>query len=359
MKVTLYYDDINVKTEYHKTLRITLPKSWKTGPTSKLLQQFIDSYNTGANGDMNPLIIDQVHLEIRQQEQIKNSVTPSLSYSYYSASIALSTNHEVTTETEVTTAQAPYKVAPGFVLVASDAIVVDVIQDRCDIFVRHGPSMTMEEIKSKMNPNDDNKKNDTKNTVQCTRFGCMKRFPKGGPYPAHCIYHKSPPVFHETAKFWSCCPHKKAYDFDDFQTIPGCQTADYCTDQKENQSKNAFLGGMDLREQMNGGGPKLRSIEEFNREQQVGTSMNTLDRLQNVLLELGIEKELYLQVFDGFKKEIMTVSGMPDTNNEKNTQKQEENDFMTKEMYDMIQIKMGKILKDSLKQAAAEQLRIK
>jgi hypothetical protein len=34
--------------------------------------------------------------------------------------------------------------------------------------------------------------------------------------------HKSPPVFHETAKWWSCCPQKKAYDWETFQDIPGC-----------------------------------------------------------------------------------------------------------------------------------------
>jgi hypothetical protein len=37
-------------------------------------------------------------------------------------------------------------VTPGSTLLASDAAVLDVIQDRYDIFVRHGPSMTIEKI---------------------------------------------------------------------------------------------------------------------------------------------------------------------------------------------------------------------
>eukprot|EP01135_Chromosphaera_perkinsii_P000234 Nk52_evm3s62 gene=Nk52_evmTU3s62 len=36
-----------------------------------------------------------------------------------------------------------------------------------------------------------------------------------------CKYHPGGPVFHETAKFWSCCK-KKVFDFDDFLKLPGC-----------------------------------------------------------------------------------------------------------------------------------------
>ena len=37
-----------------------------------------------------------------------------------------------------------------------------------------------------------------------------------------CRHHTKPPVFHETAKYWSCCPHKKAYDWESFMEIKGC-----------------------------------------------------------------------------------------------------------------------------------------
>ncbi|CAK0830890.1 unnamed protein product [Prorocentrum cordatum] len=69
--------------------------------------------------------------------------------------------------------------------------------------------------------------------------------PNGPPQP--CVYHKSPPIFHETAKWWSCCSDKKAYEFEEFMRIPGCQTG-FCSADPENQaSQKRFLGGCDLR----------------------------------------------------------------------------------------------------------------
>lgn len=56
--------------------------------------------------------------------------------------------------------------------------------------------------------------------VRCRRFGCNDYFdPNSPPSKAH---HKAPPNFHEVAKWWSCCPDRKAYDWDDFMQIPGC-----------------------------------------------------------------------------------------------------------------------------------------
>ena len=66
----------------------------------------------------------------------------------------------------------------------------------------------------------------------CANFGCKTRIPRGGPYPA-CMHHIAPPAFHETAKFWSCCPNKKACDWDEFQSAPGYETG-RCLETKEN-----------------------------------------------------------------------------------------------------------------------------
>ncbi|CAD7948270.1 unnamed protein product [Amoebophrya sp. A120] len=81
--------------------------------------------------------------------------------------------------------------------------------------------------------------------VRCKNFGCSKFFDpvtEGG--PQECRHHKSPPIFHETAKWWSCCPDKKAYDWDEFQKIPGCQWGPHSTV----AAKKQVLGGTDLRE---------------------------------------------------------------------------------------------------------------
>lgn len=148
-------------------------------------------------------------------------------------------------------------------------------------------------------------------------------------------------MFHETAKFWSCCPQKKAYDWDDFQNIPGCCTG-VCSEVKDDDGQKMFLGGTDLREQA-GEQVKLKSIDDFNRAQAAGgaDAAPVLDRLQNVLVELGVEKELYEQVVDAFTKELKT---------------QTSSDV---ELLEAVKSEFSAKLKDALKTIAAEQLRIK
>ena len=49
-------------------------------------------------------------------------------------------------------------------------------------------------------------------------------------HPSHVdrSYHKLPPVFHETAKFWACCPDKKCYDWDSFMGVKVSSLALHC-----------------------------------------------------------------------------------------------------------------------------------
>jgi hypothetical protein len=301
MKVLIHYED-NESSDLHKSLKITLPKSWKNGPTSKLLSQFVETYNANeALGGKNPMNEAELHLALRQHQDDKSTLVP----------------------------------------LASDAVILDCIPDRSDVYVMHGASKTLVELEKERKEEQDRQKLETKNTVQCTRFGCRNRFPRGGPYP-DCRYHKSPPVFHETAKFWSCCPGKKAYDWEEFQNIPGCQTGVPCTDVKENEGQKLFLGGTDLREQA-GEAVQLKSIDDFNKSQAAGgtEAAPVLERLQKVLAELGVEKELYDQVIEGMKKELS-----PQTNSEA-------------ELLEAIMTELGSKLKVSFKAIAAEQLRIK
>lgn len=296
MKVLLHYED-NDKTELHKSLRITLPKKWKTGPTALLLTQFVESYNENETFASNPLREEDLHLAIRQSGADG---------------------------------------AEPLVPLASDAINVDVIPDRSDVYIMHGPSQTVQQIEDQSRAERERRKQELASTVQCTHFGCKNRFPKGGPYPP-CCYHASPPVFHETAKFWSCCPTKKAYDFDEFEQIPGCQTG-VCSEVKEEQK--LFLGGSDLREQVEV--TKLKSIDDFNKAQAAGGSdaAPVLDRLRLVMNEFGVENELYDQVVDGLKKELAGKSSSE------------------AELLGAVAAKLGDKLKAAMKAIAAEQQRI-
>lgn len=296
MKVFLHYED-NHNPDYHKTLKITLPKSWKAGPASNLLSQFVESYNVKFE-ETNPLTVEGLHLSLRKA--IHRSEKTEL------------------------------------VSLCSDDVVIEEIPDRGDVYICHGSSQTKAEKlqKEKLARKEEDDK--LKNTVSCTRFGCNQRFKKGGPYP-DCRYHRLPPVFHETAKYWACCPKKKAYDWDEFQQIPGCCTAK-CTDVKE-EGQKLFLGGSDLRETREES--KLKSIDDFNKAQaQGGEAAPVLDRLKNVMKELNIDVELFDQVVDGMKKDL-EPQGLNDG-----------------ELLKAVVDELGANLKKMMKSIAAQQLRI-
>uniref|UniRef100_A0A7S4B2U6 CHORD domain-containing protein n=1 Tax=Chrysotila carterae TaxID=13221 RepID=A0A7S4B2U6_CHRCT len=60
-------------------------------------------------------------------------------------------------------------------------------------------------------------------TPRCKNYGCQCEFDESSNHEAACRHHKSPPVFHDTRKWWSCCEGTKVYSFDELFQIPGCQ----------------------------------------------------------------------------------------------------------------------------------------
>ena len=297
MKVFLHYEG-NEDKSLHKSLKITLPKKWKSGPINKLLEFGVESYNASELGKSNPLDAASLHLAHKVQPEDSKSE-----------------NDAVLTP------------------LASDATVMEVIDDRDALYMCHGASQTLQQIKDIQQAEIEKKKQELANTVACVHFGCKNRWVKGTP-PPDCTYHASPPVFHETAKFWSCCPQKKAYDWEDFQAIKGCLTGK-CTNVKEENEQKQFLGGCDLREQI-GEAQKLKSIDDFNAAQAAGGSeaAPVLTRLKDVMAEIGVENELFDQVFEGIQK---------DTGDDLDAATQE----------------LGDKLKKAMKAIAVEQLRIK
>lgn len=61
-------------------------------------------------------------------------------------------------------------------------------------------------------------------TARCLNKGCQQPFVVAENSDHACVYHSGQPIFHDAAKFWSCCPQKKCYDFDEFMQVPGCAT---------------------------------------------------------------------------------------------------------------------------------------
>mmetsp|Transcript_29547 Transcript_29547/g.48757 ORF Transcript_29547/g.48757 Transcript_29547/m.48757 type:complete len:299 (-) Transcript_29547:25-921(-) len=298
MKVFLYYED-NEHEELHKTLKITLPKSWKTGPVSKLLVQFVESYNTGKADDLFLLVEADMHLSVLDADD-------------------------------------------NLVHLPSDAITQDVIADRQNVFVRHGAATTVAAIQEEEAAAQQAIKDHKKNTVACTHFGCKNRFSPGGPYP-DCCHHVAPPVFHETAKFWSCCPTRKAYDWNDFEALKGCETG-ICTEIKQDEGQKMFLGGTDLREELNGGA-ELKSIDDFNKAEAAGgtNAAPVLERLQKALGDLGVESELYTQVVSGIEAGLVTEHG----------------ELTEAQLLEAVASELGGKLKKAMKAIAVDQLRIK
>ena len=46
-------------------------------------------------------------------------------------------------------------------------------------------------------------------TYRCQNKGCQARFRPEDNHAKACTYHKGTPVFHETLKWWGCCPNSK------------------------------------------------------------------------------------------------------------------------------------------------------
>lgn len=337
MKVFIHYED-NDDLDLHKSLKLTLPKSWKNGPVSKLLKQFVETYNSNERlGAKNELVESELHLGIKLEKDGSQTATSNSSRTNM-GSLANDEKSEINNDDDD---------ASNIKVFASDAITLDVLNDRDSVFVYHGPSQTLDEILALQEEEEMERRKMLASTVSCVRLGCTRRFNKEGPYPTNCQFHKSPPVFHETAKFWSCCPNKKAYDWDEFQSIPGCKSLPHCTHLKDESDTNEklFLGGCDMRGQTNDFATKLKSIEDFNND---NSGKNTvLDGFRSTMNELDIENELIDQVLHGLKKEA-GINEVGDNNDAEDPAKMK-----------IVQELLAKEMKSALKSIAAEQLRIK
>ena len=60
---------------------------------------------------------------------------------------------------------------------------------------------------------------------KCNHSGCNKYYdPQSNTDNTACTYHPGKAVFHDTIKYYDCCPKNQAYDWDQFMALPGCQT---------------------------------------------------------------------------------------------------------------------------------------
>jgi hypothetical protein len=220
MKVTLKYEECE-NTALHVTLRLTLPPKFKEMPNSKVVKTFVDHYNK-KNPD-NQLDMDTLHLKVvggdhLDPEEIVQDVLSDKDECYLMGLEALQRSKMSKAERAAERA-------------SSAAAAKD----------SYGTSAA-----TKSSPSAPKVLKNAEGHLRCKRFGCQRYYDPNGP-PQECTYHKSAPVFHEVAKWWSCCQDKKAYDFDEFMAIPGCCKG-FCSATPEGQENGKrVMGGCDLR----------------------------------------------------------------------------------------------------------------
>lgn len=206
MKVFIHYEEPAAES-LRQTLKIGLPRKWELGPCRNLLETFIKTYNAK-----------------HPEHQMASS--------------------DYRLETEMRLVLQPHMT------------VCEKVHDRADLYVKFGQTPAAP-VKQTVN-------NDMLDPLDrcrsCKLFGCNKKYTVRSNTDDSCRHHTKPPVFHETAKYWSCCPHKKAYDWESFMEIMGCATGRH-SDIKPGGA--VVLGGSHVRGQPSVD-PSLKKIEDFN-----------------------------------------------------------------------------------------------
>jgi len=245
MKVTLQYDPQDDETDdLETTLRITLPAKWLDGPVSKVRDTFVEKFNQ-KHPDC-PIALSDCRLELDSGAVLSPDAIVSQS---------IADNAKLLLKRGSRSPSAPVAAAAPVVAAAA------------------APAMQG-------------------NAVTCKRFGCGKKFVPGE--PTECRYHKKPPVFHETRKYWACCPDKVAWDWDSFTAIPGC-----CTDAEHSTQdpKTKIMGGTELRaEKMGEAGPQ-QIVEK--------TGLEKLSALRSALVAVGVDGGVFDRARDASKAALM------------------------------------------------------
>jgi len=151
--------------------KITLPDSWMAGPAEKVLNFFCQTYNK--KFPEKPLNPEDMTLKV------------------------------------------------GDVTISPSGTVSQYVQEHNDVLLVHKPLPT--EVAEA----------DTAGTLICSNFGCGKRYKPEENADGSCHHHAKGPVFHDTYKYWGCCPEQKAYDWEQFEAIPKCVISSHCTTDRQ------------------------------------------------------------------------------------------------------------------------------
>lgn len=260
MKVTLKYEETEDEA-LHMTLRLTLTKKYVSGPTKDVVRLFVDHYNK--KHTENKIDTETLHLKIVGGDHLEHQALVEDTLSNGNECYLLPPDGGSVSLRRAAAAAAEKAAAAEAAAAASAAAAA--------------PAATAAPVEKK----------DDQGLVRCKRFGCKRSYDPNGP-PQECVHHKSPPIFHEVAKWWSCCPDTKAYDWDEFMKIPGCQKS-YCSATPEGQKdQKRFLGGSDLR------GDCAPTRLDANAP---ADPRHKLNQMMKGLVAIGVDEQLFEKVW--------------------------------------------------------------
>lgn len=135
--------------------------------------------------------------------------------------------------------------------------------------------------------------------LQCKNFGCQKKYMDKDNHSKACQHHSKPPIFHETRKYWACCPTSIAWDWDSFTAIPGCAFSKH-TDIRQGKS---FLGGTDVRKDKEEKyGPQR--IDLPSKKAAPTSGLEKLSTLRKSLVSAGVKGLVFDDARDQIKEEL-------------------------------------------------------
>ncbi|GBG32328.1 Cysteine and histidine-rich domain-containing protein 1 [Hondaea fermentalgiana] len=313
MKVFLHFED-TLEDDLKMTIKLTLPKSWRSGPVQRLIGTFVEAYNK--KHPESALDEDAVHfeksdgfvapfdapvnsfLESGGELFLKNGASQSMEAlgfeppSSEAESPAAEASDDATKASSSSSAAATTNAKTdsgskpkGVSSVAAARAAADAkLAAKNKAEGKGGGSSA----------------SDRAGKLHCEHFGCNAWYAESENNETACKYHAKPPVFHDLRKFYSCCPEKVGWDWDSFEAIEGCCVGPHTT---EKQGKQMFLGGTDVRAEAAGG-----TITE-GAPQRIFTGFDKLSATRKTLADIGVPGSAFDAARDALKAKHESGSG--------------------------------------------------
>jgi hypothetical protein len=225
IKVLIKFEG-NIQGAEEKSTKLTIPKSWSTKTVGDVIGLFTKAYNAKSEVQLNK---DEMHLLSESNEKI---------YSDSTISSSLGDHHD-------------YILKPG----------------KC---IKHVTTEVEIQLNAAGKP-----------YVKCKNYGCQQMFDEDSNTDESCNHHTGPPIFHETVKYWSCCPNNKAYDFDNFQLLKTCNKGLHTTADPSVaiHSRHTVFDGVASASTEKVEEAPLKSIADFNKNDDGPTAASEFGRI--------------------------------------------------------------------------------